>query len=149
MNLFIKQYGLLIVYIIVGLLLITVMYVRIREGWRSIDISDSPKTAFSSEVDVGIPMISGKDRKFRTGTVISDVRDLIRAEDGAGNDIAKENFAVKEIEGKFLRKNWVLDGSDSGISRLCFTIKGANGKTAQKELIVLFDVGGEVDEDID
>lgn len=143
MSEFIKQYGSILIYSLIGILLIGILYGVFCLNWSLYGmIGDSGKADFSLTMKKGKPYLQVQDMKIKCGTEVGDVRRLVQAKECDGTDIARTKIYVKELEGGKLGEKFYLNTNSPALVRLKYFVIGRNGESVEEQQIILIDEGG-------
>ena len=143
MSTLIRQYGLVMMAVLIGIFLICGVYQTFQNEWEKRGvIADGKQMEFEGRASTGggYPILKTQDCQVKVGDVL-DVRDLAHAADVDGKDLSKE-ITYKEISGNLLGKDgksYLIDTTKEGVSWLQFQVKGKSGLVTCKEAIVIVD----------
>ncbi len=141
MSTFIKQYGIVVVYAIAGILIIAVLYGVFRTKWENTGIvEDGIKADYSEEsMTFEKPLLFVDNQKVKVGESVRDVRNLAKANDTDHKEMESSEIIVKEIEGAILKDDFSLLTNEPAKSVLEYKVTGKNGNSVSRRVIILVD----------
>lgn len=139
MEMFVKQYGLVVIYAITGILIIGILYGAFRENWKEVgSVEDGVKTEFNNNKKLK-PILIVENQKVKLGEIVKDVRTFARALDIDKKEIETEKIKVTEMEGQILNDNLSLKTSKPAKAVLAYRVTGGNNETAVEYITILVD----------
>ncbi len=141
MSMFMKQYGMIVIYAMIGILIIAVLYGVFQTKWKSTGIvEDGIKADYSEEsMTFKKPLILAENQKVKVGESINDVRQMAKASDIDETEIESSKITVNEIEGEILKEDFSLSTNKPAKSVLEYKVTGKNGNSVSRRITVLVD----------
>ncbi|MDR1700847.1 MAG: hypothetical protein LBR68_06610 [Lachnoclostridium sp.] len=141
MSSFIRQYGMLVMYAIIGLLITGILFGVFQDKWKSAGVvEDGIKADYSEDsMTYEKPVLLADNQKVNLGETVRDARIFAGAKDIDEQEIELSKISIREVEGTILQEDYSLKTDTPTKSVLEFKVTGKNGNTASRRIVVLVD----------
>lgn len=141
MEQFVKQYGMVVFYVLIGVSILGGTLLVFQRGVREkITIEDGPKTGYQEvATKTQNPLLIVEDRKVQLGEKVR-LDQMAQAKEWGqdGRDISSQ-VKVEVLEGNLSVNQGTVSTNQPGFLLLRFSVMGGNGRRTEKKVRLLVD----------